>query len=171
VDEQRRLTFPNFVATNLGRSGVGSVDVFTTIGFEPPNIAVRIYDDAGASGTKGFTLEALTPAAALQPFENALLFAPQDTTNFRMNLGVRTLEATEVQFLQLDKDGNQRAFVTKNYGANYFLQGLVRDFTGVDPSPGDTIIVYSQQKAFFAYGSIIDNRTNDPSVQVGRHLK
>lgn len=170
VDQQRSLNLPNFVGTTLGRSGVGSIDVYTTIGFEAPTIAARIYDDAGAAGTKGFTLEGLTPSSALQPFENAILFTPLGP-GFRMNMGVRTLEATEVQFLHLDASGTQRAFVTKSYPADYFIQGLVRDFTGVNPQPGDTVIVYSQQKPFFAYGSIIDNASNDPSVQVAKHLK
>ncbi|HVE70543.1 MAG TPA: hypothetical protein VNI54_04175 [Thermoanaerobaculia bacterium] len=171
IDPQRNVTLPNFVATNLGINGLGSVDVYTTIGFEPPIAAVRIYDDAGAAGTKGFTLDALPLDAALQPFENALLFAPNDTTRFRMNLGVRTMEATEVQFLHLDAAGFQRAFVRRDFPADYFIQGLVRDFTGVDVQAGDQIIVYTQQKAVFAYGSIIDNAANDPSVQVAKHLK
>ncbi len=171
LDPQRSLTLSNFVATNLGINGVGSVDVYTTIGYEPPNIAVRIYDDGGAAGTKGFTMEAVKPDDALQPFENALLFAPQDTTRFRMNIGVRTIEATEVQFLHLDKDGNHRAFVRLNYPANHFIQGSAASFTGVAPNGGDTIIVYTQQKPVFAYSSIIDNTTNDPSVQIAKHLK
>ena len=171
LDPQRSLSLPNFVSTNLGLTGVGSVDVYTTLGYEPPNLAVRIYDDAGAAGTKGFTMEAVTPRDALQPFENALLFAPQDVTRFRMNIGVRTIEATEVQFLHLDRDGNSRAFVKKNYPADYFIQNSAASFTGVTPNDGDTIIVYSQQKAFFAYSSIIDNTTNDPSVQIAKHLK
>ncbi|MGZ5433124.1 MAG: hypothetical protein ACXWH7_09360, partial [Thermoanaerobaculia bacterium] len=103
LDPQRTLSLPNFVGTNLGLTGVGSIDVYTTLGYEPPNIAVRIYDDGGAAGTKGFTMEAIKPGDALQPFENAILFAPQDATRFRMNMGVRTLEATEVQFLHLDR--------------------------------------------------------------------
>jgi hypothetical protein len=171
LDPQRSLTLPNFVATNLGINGVGSVDVYTTIGYEPPNIAIRIYDDALAAGTKGFSMEALPPAAALQPFENAILFAPQDTARFRMNIGVRTLEATEVQFLHLDRDGNQRAFVTRSYPADFFTQASAATFTGVQPNGGDTIIVYTQQNPVFAYGSIVDNTTNDPSVQIAKHMK
>ena len=171
VESARSLTLPNFVGAFLGITGVGSIDVYTAIGFEVPTVSVRIYDDAGAAGTKGFTLEALPPEAALQPFENAILFAPSDTTRFRMNIGVRTLEATEVQFLHLDAGGNQRAFVTRNYPANYFIQGAAADFTGVAPQSGDQIVVYTQQKPVFAYGSIIDNAANDPSVQVAKHLK
>ena len=171
VEPTQSVRMGNFVATQLGRSGVGSVDVYTSLGFEAPIAAVRIYDDAGAAGTKGFTMDALTPSAALQPYENAALFAPQDVTRFRMNLGIRTLGAGEVQFLHLDQGGNLRALVKKSYPANYFIQGLVRDFTGLNPNGGDMILVYSTETAFFAYGSIIDNTTNDPSVQVARHVK
>ena len=171
VNPLRTLTLPNFVATNLGISGVGSVDVYTKLGYEAPNVAVRIYDDAGAAGTKGFTMEAIKPEDALQPFHNAALFAPADAARFRMNIGIRTIEATEIQFLHLSKDGTSRAVVKRNYPAEYFIQGSAASFTGVAPEAGDTIVVYSQQKAFFAYGSIIDNTSNDPSVQIAKHLQ
>lgn len=171
IDPQLTTAFSNFVANHLHINGVGSVDVYTRIGYEAPTASVRIYDDAGAGGTKGFTLDALSLDAALQPFENALLFAPQDPARFRMNIGIRTLEANEIQFLHLGPDGSLRAFVKKNYPADYFTQGSAASFTGVTPASGDSIIVYSQQKAFFAYSSIIDNTTNDPSVQVAKHLK
>ena len=171
VDIQRTVNLSNFVSTKLGLTGVGSIDVYTTIGFEAPNALVRIYDDAGAAGTKGFTMDAVNPDEALGRYENAVLFAPNDASRFRMNLGIRTIEATDVQFFHLAADGTSHGLTTRSFPANYFIQGAVRDFTGVNPQAGDQIVVYTTQKPFFAYGSIIDNTTNDPSVQIARHLE
>lgn len=171
VEPQRTVTYPNFVGTRLGLSNVvGSIDVYTTVGFEAPIINARIYDDPGSGGTKGFTMDALKIEEALQPFHNAVLFAPINTS-YRINIGIRTLEAGQIQFLHLDANGSTRAFVTKNYPADYFIQDSASIFTGVPWQPGDQIIVYSQQKSFYAYASVIDNGNNDPSVQVAKHLE
>ena len=166
-------SLPNFVGQSLGRSGLGSIDVYTTIGFLPPTINARIYDDAGAAGTKGFTFDAFQPAEALQPAQNAVLFAPPDTRS-RMNIGVRTLDqGGEIQFILVQSNGGYRVpAVTRQYPANYFIQDTAANiFGGVAPQPGDYVIVYSTQLSYFAYAAITDNATNDPSVQVARHLK
>jgi hypothetical protein len=171
VEPTGSVTFPNFVGTSLGLSNVvGSIDVYTTVGFEPPAVTARIYDDPGTGGTKGFTVDALKVEEALQTFQNAALFTPI-SNNYRMNIGIRTLAAGEIQFLHLSAGGASRAFVTKNYPADYFIQDSAAAVTGVQPQPCDHIVVYSQQTAFYAYGSIIDNANNDPSLQVARHLK
>jgi hypothetical protein len=166
------VTLGNFVGQSLGRTGLGSIDVYTTIGYDPPTLTARIYDDAGAAGTKGFTFDAFQPHEALQPFENAMLFGPPDA-RFRMNLGIRTLDqGGEIQISHYDSAGRARVFgIRKTYPANYFIQDSVANITGFAPQPGDFILLYSQQIPYFAYAALTDNANNDPSVQVAKHLK
>jgi hypothetical protein len=172
LEPSRSLTYENFV-TGINRSGKGSVDVYTTIGFEPPYANARIYDDAGlTTGTKGFSFDAMTLAEALPPFRQGILFTSVDETRYRMNIGIRTLDATStIDFLMLDRDGIQRALVTKSYPPNYYTQIDAAGLLGVAPQSGDTIIVYPKTAPVFVYGSIVDNRTNDPSIQFARVLQ
>ena len=48
----------------------------------------RVYSDAGAAGTSGFTEDALSPYQAID--SHGILLIPADTTNFRTNVGIRT---------------------------------------------------------------------------------
>jgi len=171
IEPSRSLTFENFV-NGLDRIGKGSVDVYTIIGYEPPYVNARIYDDAGLNGTKGFSMDAQTIGSALQPFEQGVLFTPADDTRFRMNIGVRTLDqSAEIDFLLLDANGIQRALVKKTYPANYYTQTDAPSLLGATPHSGDTIIVYPRTSPVFVYGSIIDNTTNDPSAQIAKTVK
>jgi len=171
VDSRTSLNFTNFVKEKIGLTGKGSIDVYTIIGYEAPNVASRIYDDSPA-GTKGFTLEALTERDALQTLENAVLVTPRDPSKYRMNIGVRTLNGpTQIEFDLFDSGGGVRATVTNNYPANYYKQTDFHSLFGVDPQAGNTINVVMRQGSGYVYGSIIDNTSNDPSAQVAKPLK
>jgi hypothetical protein len=166
-------TIPNIIGTSLGLSGKGSVDVYTQIGFEPPIVAARVYDDGGAAGTKGFAFDAQKLSEAVQPGQQGVLFTPQDKARFRMNVGIRTLDvATQIDFIVLTSTGAVRGVVTHSYPANYYIQpdlnGLLN---GMATQPGDTILVSPVEAAAFVYGSIIDNATNDPSLQLAKPLQ
>lgn len=166
-------TIPNIIGTNLGLSGKGSMDIYTKIGFEPPIVSTRVYDDAGAAGTKGFSFDAQRLSEALNVGQQGVLFTSQDTARFRMNVGIRTLDIpTQIDFVVLNSAGLQRTVVTKTFPANYYVQpdvaGLLNGFA---PQPGDTILVTPIDGPVFVYGSIIDNKTNDPSLQIAKPLQ
>ena len=59
----------------LGRSGLGSADVEATSGYVP-TATVRVFNDAGAAGTTGFTEE-------LMRKEDALTLGPPGFSCFR----------------------------------------------------------------------------------------
>ena len=173
LDTHASAVYPNFVGDKLGvTNGKGSIDVYTRIGFEAPTVTTRIYDDS-SGGTKGFTLDALTEREALQPSEVAVLAVPNDAAKYRMNIGVRTLEGNAtIEFDLFDQNGAQRTAVTRNYtGGNYYQQTDFHSLFGVDFQPGDAIHVVQRAGQSFVYGSIIDNSSNDPSVQVAKTLK
>ncbi|MEK6371274.1 MAG: hypothetical protein AABO58_01130 [Acidobacteriota bacterium] len=146
-------------------SGLGSLDV-TTSGDPVPIIAARIFSDGGLNGTAGFFMEPLAPQVALQAGESAVLIAPADPVQTRLNLGVRSLE-TGASFLITvrDKNGAVRNTVNKTYVANFFEQVGANAYVGVTLAGSDTITISMNSGKAILYGAQTDNKTQDPSVQ------
>lgn len=146
-------------------SGIGSIDV-TTSGDPVPIIAARIFSDGGVNGTAGFFMEPLAPQSALQAGESAVLIAPADPVQTRLNLGVRSLE-TGASFLITvrDKNGAVRNTVNKTYVANLFEQVAANTYVGVILAGSDTITISMNSGKAILYGAQTDNKTQDPSVQ------
>lgn len=175
LDFAESAFLPNFVETTLHLSGKGSIDVYTTIGFEPPHVMARIYEDSGTAGTKGFTMDALPLRDALD-FESAevgVLFTPSDPAKFRMNVGVRTLdEQTKVVYQLVNSIGNLKRAVEITYPPNFYTQQDAGVLMGTALAAGDTILVFTEITGrAFIYGSIIDNTSNDPSLQMAKPLE
>jgi hypothetical protein len=162
-------TLLDFVA-GLGLSGLGSIDVYTTVGFESPLAVARIYEDSAGS-TKGLTIDAQTADRALD--EDAILFAPTDPSKFRMNIGVRTLDRpVTLGFAVFRSNGTARtSTVFHDYLANEFLQAEASQVVGTTLQTGDYIVIRAGDAPAFVYGSIIDSVSQDPSVQFASVLK
>ena len=156
------------VVAQLGQSGLGSMDVLTTSS-AAPIITVRVYNDGGTAGTSGFIEELGAPSEALQFGEFTFIATPADATNFRLNIGVRTLAAVATLFVTaVDKDGFAvgEPALMKTYGPNRFEQGSAQSFfNGVTPPAGGIIQVVLSSGSAFVYGSTTDNRTNDSHIQ------
>jgi hypothetical protein len=158
------------VVTTLGSVGVGSLDIFTN-GGNAPIATARVYSDGGAAGTSGFSEEALSPNAALDFFSNGILLIPPDLTNFRMNIGVRTLDTgATLTVSTYDSAGNLKGTRTlPAYGPNVFDQMPVATFTGVSSVPPGGYIAISFNifgGRAFVYSSVIDNRTSDSTFRL-----
>jgi streptogramin lyase len=153
----------------MGRSGLGSADIEVTTG-SIPAATVRVFNDAGAAGTAGFTEEPMRAQDALRPGQLGVLLLPTDLTNFRFNLGVRTLEGGATATLTLrDASGAIVAAVPRGLPTTYHEQQSAAAFLGVStlPTGGSIEIVVSAGTAIF-YGASVDNRTGDPSFQIAR---
>jgi len=160
-------TFTDLVAT-MGQTGLGSFDVLTT-GFTPV-ITTRIYNDAGSAGTSGFTEEVVTPYEAIRSGAYADFTIPFDLTNYRVNVGIRTLgESTTFKVTVHDATGALVGNTTeRTVPANYFEQIPLSTFlAGVTPPAGGLarIHVTSGGPAVF-YTATTDNRTNDGSLKM-----
>lgn len=158
------------VVTSIGSSGLGSLDVFTN-GGAPPIVTARIFSDGGAAGTSGFTEDALSPNDALQSLYApvGILPLPQDLTNYRMNIGIRTLEqGATVNVAWYSPDGTFRG--ARNnivYAANLFDQPTVGQFTGgATLEPGGALRIQLSAGSAIIYGSVTDNRTQDSSMRI-----
>ena len=160
-------TFTDFVAT-MGQTGLGSFDVLTT-GFTPV-ITTRVYNDGGTAGTSGFTEEVVTSYEAIRSGAYADFTIPADLTNYRVNMGIRTLgEPTTFVVTVFDAAGALVGNTTeRTVPANYFEQIPLSAFlAGVTPPAGGLarIHVTSGGSAVF-YAATNDNRTNDGSLKM-----
>jgi hypothetical protein len=90
VNNGNAISFTDIVQ-QMGKSGLGTIDVISTNGF-PPLVKARIYNDT-LNGTSGFTEEMITPRDALHFGDTGVLLTPADLTKFRVNIGVRTFSS------------------------------------------------------------------------------
>jgi hypothetical protein len=153
----------------MGRSGLGSADIEATSG-SIPAATVRVFNDAGAAGTTGFTEELMRAEEALRPGNFAVLLLPADPTNFRFNVGVRTLAEGATATLTLrDSSAAILATVPRTFPATYHEQQTAGAFLGVSTLPaGGSIEIAVTSGAALFYGATVDNRTGDPSLQIAR---
>ena len=154
----------DFVAA-LGQTGLGTVDVFSTVGGPTPAVVARVYTDGGAAGTSGFAEDLVALPIPLSG--TAVLIGPIDTDRFRFHVGARTFaRAVHLQITVRDGNGNVVHTQQTTLGAGYFQQLAAHDFlNGFDIGPNHSIVIDADGPALF-YGATTDNTTNDPSVRV-----
>lgn len=154
-------------------TGLGSADLVADNGSAFPVALARVFNDAGAAGTTGLTLDALATGDALQPGDTAALLVPADLTRFRLNVGVRTLERGAAMTVTVrDRDGNVVKTLDKSLAPTYFRQVSSADFLdGYVLAGSESISLVLTQGSAFVYGATTDNVTNDPSVQLARRIE
>lgn len=157
------LNYADLIAS-MGQSGVGSLDVLTTAS-PTPIVSARVFNDAGTAGTSGLTEDAVPAGASYLSLAN--IFIPTDLANYRLNIGIRTFTAGDVNVSVYDAAGALQSSTVRNYVANFFEQIPGAIFTGGALPPGGRIVVSAFQKDFIVYGSVTDNRTNDPNLRIG----
>ena len=153
----------------MGRSGLGSADIEVTSG-SVPAATVRVFNDAGAAGTTGFTEELMRSEEALRPGNQAVLLLPVDPVNFRFNVGARTLADGATLTLTLrDSAGAVVTTVSRALPPTYHEQQSASTLLGVASlPPGGAIEITPTAGAAILYGATVDNRTGDPSFQIAR---
>lgn len=167
VNPVQTLSYPDLITT-MGQSGLGSIDVLTN-GGTAPIVSARVFSDNGAAGTSGFTEEALAPNQALKVFQRGVLLIPPDLTNFRMNIGIRTLEAgATISIYTYNANGTLRGSrLNVAYAPNFFEQTTATLFTGqATLDPGGMIYVQPTAGGLIVYGTFTDNRTQDSAMRI-----
>ncbi|HEX5134558.1 MAG TPA: hypothetical protein VFW81_04130, partial [Thermoanaerobaculia bacterium] len=145
-------------------------DVVAEDSLPAPLLAVRVFNDAGTLGTTGFSEELVVPGDALAAGERGILVAPPDAALYRYNVGVRTLGAGATLSITVrNAAGTVTRTLTRTYPANDFEQRDSAAFLdGPAVAANDTITVQVVSGRAIVYGATIDNRTNDPSMQLAR---
>jgi hypothetical protein len=169
------LSYDDVVQT-MGQTGLGTLDLLIVPSASAsPVIVTRVFDDAGADGTSGFTEESVDPlatgpgGAVLTAGTAGVLIAPADPARFRFNMGVRTLSAGASLSIEVrSATGTLARVVPKTLPPNYFVQQSSSVFLGAPLGPGDSLTVRVTAGSAVVYGATVDNTTNDPSFQVAR---
>jgi hypothetical protein len=157
----------------MGLSGLGSFDVFASDG-NVPVVLARIFNDAGAGGTTGFT-ETLAPRIFAFPGTSytGYLLCPAILDLYRYNVGLRTAGApVTVTAVVLDPAGTEVHSVTRTYPADYFVQTTVTDFLGgFQIGDASSLRVTFTGGSLILYGATVDNTTQDPSAEFMQALQ
>ncbi len=156
------------VVAAMGQSGLGSLDVTGDSALFPPVVVTRIFNDAGAGGTSGFTEpvfqvrdQFITPIPSVTVY-----LLPPDLDRYRYNVGIRVLyPPVTVTVAVLDAGGNEVHTVTRSYETATVTQTTADDFAGVALENGQTLKVAIDPELAILYGATVDNVTNDPSAQ------
>ncbi len=153
----------------IGISGLGSADLEVESGPVPVAV-VRVFNDAGPAGTTGFTEDLILPEEALSPEEFGILILPPDLAAYRFNIGMRTFDAGASILANLyDSTGHLVAQVARLVQSNFHSQENTTDFFRVPELPANgriLINLFSAGSSAIIYGATVDNRTNDPSLQL-----
>lgn len=160
------------VLASMGQTGIGSIDMLVSSGTAPPVASVRVFNDAGAAGTTGFTEDSVTPSEALAAGARGVLVGPFNTAAFRFNVGVRTLSTgAAITITVRDSGGTILRTLSKTYPANFFEQTDVASFLGAFPlAANQSVTIDVVSGNLFAYGATADNTTNDPAVLFAKNI-
>jgi hypothetical protein len=154
------------VVASLGSSGLGTLDFRIESGGLPVVVA-RAYDDQGERGTTGVVVPLMLPLDAHPAGRSATLLAPQESVNYRFNIGVRTFGAgAALRFVVRNAAGVERHSATREFPENYFEQRPAAEMTGTPIAAGDSVSIEVASGSAIVYGTTTDNRTNDSSLQV-----
>jgi hypothetical protein len=154
----------------MGLTGLGSLDVVPDTGTATPLLVARVFNDGGAAGTTGFTEEGVTPSDALVAGERGFLIAPPDAALYRFNVGVRTLGAgATLTITARNTAGTVTRVLTRTYPPNYFEQRDSASFlNGAAAAASESFAIQVVSGSAIVYGATVDNRTNDPSLQLAK---
>jgi len=158
------------IIAEMGLSGLWSADLYMGHGDSTPIVVARIFNDAGAGGTTGFTESLIDPTKVTggpSVSVTGVLIAPPDFQKYRLNIGIRTIGGpVGISVSVKDPGGNVIHTFEKVYAADAFFQLSANEFLGgFDPGANDTLVITYSGGGAIIYGATTDNVTNDPSVQ------
>jgi hypothetical protein len=174
LDSDQTVSWSDVVDA-MGITGLGTLDLMLPPASSSPVIVTRVYNDAGASGTSGFTEDAIDPtqrgsgSPVLTGGTTGILVAPADLTRYRFNIGIRTLTSGAGFLVTVrSADGTSVHGELRSYDPNFFEQTSASEFANVPIHENDSIEISVSRGSAVIYGATTDNTTNDPSFQYAR---
>jgi hypothetical protein len=157
------ILYDDIVAA-MGQSGLGSIDVIPDADAtgRVPRIEARMFNET-TGGTFGTFAPAVLPYQYLHP--GAMQVQIPEGSRFRVNLGIRTLTATNATAFIYGTDGRLRDFTELSFPAQYTLLASAADFLHKALAPGESVTLSFGGSAIPFY-TITDNTTNDPTLVV-----
>ncbi|HEV2718954.1 MAG TPA: hypothetical protein VG323_02960 [Thermoanaerobaculia bacterium] len=164
------------VVAALGQSGLGSLDIIPDQNCCNifPTVITRVFNDT-ANGTFGAEEELSYPVQYFAPSRGgaqaAQTFIPPMSTQFRRNVGFRTLSNVDIGAFIIRKDGTRFSGPLVHFPGEYMtmmsVEDFVKNYMHTTIAPDDALVVYSnaEGQAIFFY-TYTDNGTNDPAIVV-----
>ncbi|HHQ48795.1 MAG TPA: hypothetical protein ENK19_07920 [Acidobacteria bacterium] len=155
-----------------GGNATGPVNITST---QPVVVSTRVYNRFGSTaaclpnGTLGQSLGIWTIQNALANGKTALLTGLIQTSSYRTNIGLTNLSnaSAVVQVELYDEHGNRVAVRSINLDPHQWTQANkpFLNWAGLsNVHGGSAVITVTSGSGVVAYGSVIDNITNDPTT-------
>ena len=156
----RAIVHDDIVAA-MGQSGIGSLEIIPNADSVDriPEVSVRLYNDT-SMGTFGTYAAPVLPYDYLSP---ASMQVRVPDSRFRLNIGIRTLQATTVEALIRRADGRLDGLRTLRFPAGWMEMKAASDFIGATLNAGDQVTLSFNGSAV-PFHTITENATNDPTA-------
>jgi hypothetical protein len=163
------IAWPDLLPT-MGLAGLGSVDLISESGPLPVTVA-RIFNDGGARGTTGITLDQVPPRDVLRTGDEGVLIAPAEAEKARFNIGLRTLEeGATITMTIRTAAGRVVRTITRTFAPIFFTQLAATALLETELGDSYTVRFRIDSGSAIIYGAITDNITQDPSAKMMRRL-
>jgi hypothetical protein len=149
----------------FGRSGSGPLQVFSS---EALTVTSRTYNQS-LDGTFGFSLDGVTATGGLESGESVVLMQLREDETARTNIGIlnQWRKSAKVEVELYNGDGSLVTAHSRKIPAQQTVQ-LNRPFHQLgnrsDIESGYAVIRVLSGQDVYAYGSVIDNATGDPTA-------
>jgi CubicO group peptidase (beta-lactamase class C family) len=152
------------VVGSFGREGSGPLQVFSS---DAVTVTSRVFNQS-EGGTYGQSADAVTATGGLEAGESAVLTQLREDRSARTNIGIHNQwrRLAEVDIALYDADGFLISRHTREVWPQHTLQ-LNRPFFKLghrnDVESGYAVVTVRSGQDIYAYASVIDNETGDPT--------
>ena len=159
----------------MGRSGLGTMDVFWDGKDLKPVVVATIFNEVGSDQlgnqeTHGCNESFVTFVPGIYPLTSVfgVLAGPIDVERFRFNIGVKVIGpfAMPVSISVRNALGDGVHSLTKVFPAGVFQQMSVKELLDGFEIGDNFSIEFRMSGPIIIYGATVDNRTNSPSLQI-----
>jgi hypothetical protein len=166
--------YRDFVAAFLPitQLAFGSLDIVPIKG-RAPVATLRVYNDGGANGTAGMSVDPTLPNQFINVGQRTALLVDNADGTDRVNIGLRTLGgATRIRATVRSSLAGVLKQFERDYPENYFEHVTLAQFTGELPAGAVPASIDIDILRGFAvmYAAHTNNVSNDPIMTVGERI-
>lgn len=168
IPSRGQLEISNVIASISGMTGNGAIRLEGPRSFVASSRTFNTPANASEAGTFGFSMPAFDPASTLS--SAVLSGIANGPKNYRSNIGVFNPHdhPIEVTYRLFASDGSSLGESVAELPALGWAQTNLANLPGL-PGPGVDVtdaylIIRSEMGSFYSYASLVDNRSNDPSL-------
>ena len=172
VNAGASLKLHDVVGSLLGASGVsGAVRIIASATLM---IGSRTYNDQGAAGTYGQSIEGVQTTSAFGNLSSPRLIQLTKNASYRTNMGFVNVTASPVAlsvYIYAGADGSFIGTWTRTLAPyeHYQESNIIQEFTANDVDDAYAVVTtLTNGGRYFAYASVVDNRTGDPMFIAAR---